>query len=245
MPPGEPDEGVPELPAADTSRQLAEWLSGPRSRALRKAQIGIRKSVLEVGAGHCVVTPELVRRAAGRVVNTDIIATFEQTARIQQLTGLAADGRALPFRDATFDLVFFQNTLLWIDDPAAAITESARVMDTDAALVAIEPDYGGMIEYPDMGLREVWTDSLQRAGADPHIGRKLPNLCESAGLEVSIELAHLPRKAGREALDLLADLPLTEAEQYRSDAAAQIIADAPGWSCFVHVPYFLVLGTKR
>ncbi|MFW5868596.1 MAG: class I SAM-dependent methyltransferase [Armatimonadota bacterium] len=60
-----------DLPAPELSRSLAQWLQGPRSRALRRAGIGRRERVLEVGCGHGFVTEELGRRAAGEVVAVD------------------------------------------------------------------------------------------------------------------------------------------------------------------------------
>lgn len=237
------EEGLPELPAANLARRLSEWLSGPRSRALRRAQIGLCERVLEVGAGHCVVTPELSRRAAGRVISIDVISTFAKTAQIQQLTGLTADGRALPFRDGSFDLVFFQNALLWIDDYQVAIAEAARVLAPDGSLVAIEPDYGGMIEHPDLGLKRMWMAGLTAAGADPLIGRKLPAAC-GEHLDVHVELAHLPRKAEPEAVKLLSDLPLNEEDRQRLGPIMNRLEASTGWQYFLHVPYFLIVAEK-
>ena len=69
---GDLDGGRAELPAPELSRKLADWLQGPRSRALRRAGIGRRDSVLEVGGGPGFVTQELARRTAGSVVAVDV-----------------------------------------------------------------------------------------------------------------------------------------------------------------------------
>lgn len=235
-----------DRPAPRLAQKLADWLSGPRSRALRRAGIGRRQRVLEVGAGHGVVTEELMRRCRGVVVALDIDPTTLAGEYAVRALRVAADAQALPFDDASFDLVFFQNVLLWMSDVADTIAEAARVLAPAGVLVALEPDYGAMIEYPVMGLREVWNEALERAGADPLTGRKLPGLCESAGLHVWVELTHIPRQAEVEALDLLADLPLVEREQAMVEDARAQVRCAPGqWGVFLHVPYFLVVAERR
>jgi SAM-dependent methyltransferase len=158
------------------------------------------------------------------------------------ITYMGADARALPFANDSFDLVFFQNTLMWIDPPCHAIAECARVLKPDGVLVALEPDYGGMIEEPNLGLRVVWLDALERAGADPLVGRRLPGLAEEAGLEPWVEFAHIPRPAEPEALDLLAELPLTVLQRERVQGAREIILRAPDdWSVLLHVPWVMVV----
>lgn len=219
--------------------RLSEWLSGPRSRALRRAQIGLRRSVLEIGAGHCVVTPELQRRARGPVVSIDI----SPSGAAVDSEAVAADGCALPFRDACFDLVFFQNTLLWIADFEAAIAEAVRVLAPAGVLVAIEPDYGGMIEHPDLGLQAMWVTGLTEVGGDPYIGRKLPAACQQH-LQVHVELAHLPRRAEPDAARLLFDLPLHDTDRQKLDGIIKRLETSTGWQHFVHVPYFLIVAEK-
>jgi SAM-dependent methyltransferase len=217
---------------------VAAWLAGPRGRALRRARIGLRRRVLEVGCGHGVVTEELRRRAAGEVVSLDV-SPYPGAS-------LVADATHLPFPDASFDLVFFQNVLLWVADRPAAVAEAARVLQPGGDLVALEPDYGGMMEYPDLGLAAVWRAALTRAGADPLVGRKLPGLCEEAGLQVWVELTHLPQPAHPDALRLLERHELTEAERRQVEAARRALAASRGqWGVFLHVPYFVVVAGKR
>ncbi len=234
------------LPAPELSRQLAQWLQGPRSRALRRAGIGRRERVLEVGCGHGFVTEELARRAGGTVVALDLKPQVLPRRPAPNVLPVAADGRALPFRDASFDLAFLQTTLLWISPPEAAVQEAARVLAPGGALVALEPDYGAMIEEPDLGLRVVWLDALERAGAEPLVGRMLPRMAEEAGLEPWVEFAHIPRPAEPAALDLLAELPLTVLERERVEGAREILSGAgEDWSVFLHVPWLLVVAERQ
>ena len=227
----------PDLPDPGLSGRLSEWLAGPRGRLLRRARIGRRQRVLEVGCGHGVVTEELQRRAKGTVTTLDRAATAT----------VGAEAEALPLRDGAFDLVFFQNVLLWASDLKRAIAEAARVLEEGGALVAIEPDFGGMLEHPPgIALKQVWMEGLGRAGADPEVGRKLPGLCEATGLDVWCELQNVPQPATAEAMSLVEGLPLTEEQRQRVAKAEAALEAADGkWGTFVHVPYVLVVGTKR
>jgi SAM-dependent methyltransferase len=185
-----------------------------------------------------VVTEELRRRAAGEVVSLDLTPQPGAT--------LAGDATHLPFPDASFDLVFFQNVLLWVGDLPAAVTEAARVLQPGGDLVALEPDYGGMMEQPDLGLAALWRDALTRAGADPLVGRRLPGACEAAGLQVWVELTHLPQPAHADALRLLERHELTGEERRRLEAARRALESGRGeWGVFLHVPYFAVVAEKR
>jgi len=242
-----PGSRRPDLPSLDQSRALAQWLAGPRARLLRRAYIGRRKRVLEVGCGHGVVTGELVRRSAGSVVAIDRIIEPVAVVPPAGAEVLAADARQLPFPSASFDLIFCQNVLMWVPKVHSAIREMARTLQPGGALVAMEPDYGGMMEYPpEIAVRDLWLAGLTRAGADPEIGRGLPPMCEATGLDVWIELQGVPQPATPEATRLLLDLPLSEDERSRALHAAEAIEARRGkWDVFVHVPYVLVIATKR
>jgi SAM-dependent methyltransferase len=236
----------PDLPDPAASRQLAQWLAGARGRLLRRAQIGLRERILEVGCGHGFVTEELTRRCPGLVTALDRDTASARAAGVAARL-VQADARELPLASESCDLVLFQNVLLWVDRAESAIPEAARVLRPGGYLLAIEPDFGGMIEHPpEIGLREVWLEGLGAAGADPLIGRKLPGMCESAGLEVWVELLHVPQPSDPAALTLLDDLPLPASDRARVEDVRQRLTATPGrWQALIHVPYFLIAATKR
>ena len=225
---------------------MAQWLAGPRARLLRRAQIGRRRRVLEVGCGHGFVTEELIRRCPGPVVALDRDIRPATSRGVPGAQLVQADAVALPFADPSFDLVLFQNTLLWVDGSSQAIWEAARILWPDGALIAIEPDFGGMIEYPPaVALQDVWVRALSAWGADPLIGRKLPGLCERAGLEVWVALQQMPRDAGPAAMRLLDDVPLAAEDRARVEDTKRLVSRRTGtWDVFIHVPYFLIVATK-
>lgn len=240
-----------ELPSAELSRAEAEWLRPARARLLRRAAIARRARVLELGCGHGAVTDELARRSGGMVVAVDLRRWALQAGNLRSRSGaegavayVAADARRLPFGSARFDLVFCQWLFLWADAPQVA-AEAFRVLVGGGALVAIEPDYGGMIEHPEpLAVRDVWIDALRRAGADPLVGRKLPGALAAAGFQVRVDLVDRLEPPAAERFRLLEELPLDESQGRRLDAARRFDAGCPAWAKTVHLPFFLVLAEK-
>ena len=241
------------LPSAALLKQQAQWLAPARARLLRNIAIAHRQRVLDLGAGHGAVTPELVRRAGGR---KSVIALDHDLAAMRASPGafegaLCVDGnsRHLPFTSGTFDLVFSQLTLLWIVPLAAAIGEIWRILASGGVLVALEPDYGGMIEYPtDITSRCLWIKAVARAGGDPYIGRKLPGLLASQGFEVRVELLNKLSPPSPTRFDFLHDLPLTNPEretlQRIERQATALSARDSAWQQVAHLPLFLITARK-
>lgn len=159
---------------------------------------------------------------------------------------ICAEARKLPFADKTFDLVFCQLALMWM--PLEQTTaEIGRVTMKGGAVVAIEPDYGGMLEWPEgVGLKEIWLAALTRAGADPFVGRKLPGVLAREGFEVRVETTSgiQPPRAGR--FGLLRGLPLMpkEEERVREIELEVGVRDLEKWEALVHLPFVLVFATK-
>ncbi len=234
-----------ELPAAELLALQAAWLAPARSALLRRATIAQRKRVLDLGAGYGAVTGELARRAGGSVVALDragdaLRACDASAARV------GGDGARLPFQSDAFDLVFTQFGLLWMTPLAVVVAEVARVLTPGGVLVALEPDYGGLIESPpEVVTREVWLAALARAGADPLVGRKLPGLLSAQGLDVRVSLLDTLTPASPARLDFLRDLPLTPDESAKLERASHTAKTAQGWQHVAHLPLFLILATKK
>ncbi|MBN1588839.1 MAG: methyltransferase domain-containing protein [Pirellulales bacterium] len=245
----------PSLPPADLLQEQAEWLAPARSRLLRRAHVARCCRVLDLGCGRGAVTAELVRRGAGPVVALD-----RNLAALGQLAGsrilalpVQADAARLPFASGSFDLVFCQFTLMWVDAPAA-VSEIHRVLAADGQLIAMEPDYAGMIEYPaEIITRSLWLSGLKRAGADGSIGRKLPGILAAAGFgAVRVDLLDRLVEPSPARFELLAGLPLEPAEQearaMAQAADARLAAAKASSTCgshVVHLPVFLVVAGKR
>jgi SAM-dependent methyltransferase len=237
------------LPPADLLAEQARWLAPARSRLLRRVAVARRRRTLDLGAGHGAITGELVRRSGGPVVALDLAADALREAAATPFGAalpVGGDARRLPFADDAFDLVVSQVTLLWVQPLAAALDEIARVLGPGGALVALEPEYGGMIEHPpEVATRELWTSALTRAGADPHVARKLPGLLAKRGFDVHVGLFNTLVPPAPERFALLRGLPLTPQETARLDRAERAAEARSGsWQVVAHLPFFLVTARR-
>ncbi len=235
-----------DLPHEHLIYEQAQWLAPARARALRKAGIARRRRVLDLACGFGAVTDELLRRSGGEVVAFDcrqnVLAQSDQAfAGAERVCG---DALRLPFADGSFDLVFCQFAFLWIK-AISAISEIHRLLQPKGVLVAIEPDYGGMIEHPpEIATRDLWIAALTRAGADPHIGRKLPGMLDLPDWSNEVNLLDrlLPPSSVR--FDLLKGLPLTDEEKNKL-SNIQAADAAMGESAKVaHLPVFIIIGER-
>lgn len=233
------------LPTAPLLTAQAAWLAPARDYLLRRVGIGQRARVLDLGAGRGAVTPELLRRAGGQVVALDLDLPALREV-LPEAARVGGDARTLPLASASLDLVFSQLTLLWVRPLAAVLDEMARVLRPGGALVALEPDYGGLMEYPPaVGTRSIWMAALSREGADPCVGRKLPGALEERHFDVRVEFQNrlVPPQPAR--FDLLRGLPLTAKERTALQLAEDAAEESEGrWSVVAHLPFFFVTAIK-
>jgi len=95
------------------------------------------RRTLDLGCGEGRVARDL--RARGHdVVGVDAAPTLVRLAREADRRGtyVVADATAVPFEDASFDLVVAFNSLMDIDDMPGAVMEAARVLDSGGRLCA-------------------------------------------------------------------------------------------------------------
>ena len=240
---------TPSLPEPDLLRKQASWLAPARGRLFRRVHIARRTRVLDLGAGYGAVTPALVRRAGGQVVALDRNegAMEVVAAEVPEAGAVCGDARRLPFRTAAFDLVFAQLAFLWMSPLDAVLDETVRVLAPGGALVALEPDYGGMIEHPpEVATQRIWEDALDRAGADPRVARKLPGMLANRGFDVRVMLFSALFAADPARFELLRGLLLTgeEREALARIEEAAMVRRQP-WGQIAHLPFFLIVAEKR
>ncbi len=168
--------------------EQAGWTRSIRQRLLSMTDIEPGDRVLEVGSGTGVITSELSRSHMYHVLGIDI--DYPMTCFAQQQdphsSYAVADGVLLPFQGGIFDAVLCHFLLLWVEDPERLMGEMLRVSHPGSWVIAFaEPDYGGRIDYPEeletTGVMQI--QSLERAGADPFLGRRLRALFQEAGAQ--------------------------------------------------------------
>lgn len=236
-----------DLPSQELLVRQAERLSALRGRILRRLGVARLGPVLDLGAGHGALTSELVRRSRGGVVALDRRrGILGGTSAFDGAHLVVGDGKALPFSDECFDLVVVQLVFLWERDHMGLALEIARVLRPSGTLLAVEPDFGGLIEWPGaISLRDIWLAALCRAGADPLVGRKLAGVFESAGLRSRVDLFSAPSPPDSDRFELLAGLPMTETEKARLEACRRADSMLEQEKKMVHLPFFFVSGSKR
>lgn len=168
----------------------AGWTRSLRRYLLTEAIHISPKRVLEIGCGSGAILEELYPSGLlpthSRLYGLDIRFDLLQLAKKQNTGILCADAYSLPFPPDTFDLVFCHFLLLWLRNPAEALTEMKRVTQLDGWVIAMaEPDYAHRIDYPPSltELGKLQRQSLIRQGADPDIGCKLAALFIQTGFQ--------------------------------------------------------------
>jgi demethylmenaquinone methyltransferase/2-methoxy-6-polyprenyl-1,4-benzoquinol methylase len=148
-------------PLGETYDRYARLLSfgqDPRWRAflVELIEAGPKATVLDVACGTAAVSIELVRRYGCRVVGVDQSAEMLAAGRARiDAAGLGErieleEGRAehLPFEDASFDALTFTYLLRYVDDPAAAMKELARVVRPGGRVAMLDFFVPGRVARP-------------------------------------------------------------------------------------------------
>jgi SAM-dependent methyltransferase len=124
------------------------WFRGRRAlvgRAIAGLGVGPGARVLDVGSGTGSNLRMLRDLGFRRVVGLDRSAAALRQCAAKRLGSVQrADVCALPFRDASFDLVLATDVLEHVRDEARAVAELHRVLRPGGALVATVPAFMGL-----------------------------------------------------------------------------------------------------
>jgi SAM-dependent methyltransferase len=124
------------------------------------------RSTLDLGCGEGragVVLKEAGHRLTGVDIAPTMVRFAAETGAYAEVR--RADAAALPFADASFDLVFAFMSLQDMDDAAGAVRESARVLAPGGRLVmaVVHPIVSAEMGTPYFDVAR-WADTIERAG---------------------------------------------------------------------------------
>jgi ubiquinone/menaquinone biosynthesis C-methylase UbiE len=261
--------GSSEGETARLQRQADEL--APDSRALLD-RVGLRpgQSAVDLGCGPRGVLDLLAERVSpgGRVVGIDadpalaaMAAEFAAGRGLSDVEVLTADARHTGLPSGSFDLVHTRYLLITVPEPAQIVAEMVRLARPGGQVAALESDTELALCYPPhpafTRVHEIFTVVFARNGADPHIGRRVPELFRQAGLEdIEVEVtarAYPPGHSRRTAyVDLVRSMRphvlelelASEAELDELDAAARAHLEDPR-TVIVASLFFLVSGRTR
>lgn len=158
---GEQVEGnKPDHVTREAARLYEDWFVPANfqrwaSVVAEAAEVGPGQIVLDVGCGTGALTREAARRAkpAGRVVGLDKSANMLSVAREKspEIEWHHAEAEAIPFGEASFDVVLSQLAFMFFEDKVTALREMYRVLKPGGRLWVVicgdleqSPGYHGM-----------------------------------------------------------------------------------------------------
>ena len=151
--------------------------------------------LLDVGCGPASITADLAERVApGRVVALDAAsgaleaarATLRERGLSEQVELTCGDVMALPFEDASFDVVHAHQVLQHLADPVGALAEMRRVTRPGGIVAVRDAVYSAMTWFPEpAGMdrwRSVYMATARANGGEPDAGSRLLSWAREAGL---------------------------------------------------------------
>ena len=151
-------------------RYLASAFSPWAAQLVDRAGVTAADRVLDAACGTGIVARHAAARTGptGRVVGVDInddmlrVARAAAAAIFPPIEWQHGDVAALPFADATFDVVCCEQALQFFSDPVAALGEMRRVLDAD----------GRVAVSVCRAIRHAPTYAALAAALERHVGRE-------------------------------------------------------------------------
>jgi SAM-dependent methyltransferase len=182
-------------------QRQAEELAADSAALLDRVGLRPGQKAIDLGCGPRGILDMLAERVfpAGRVVGLDadpahtaMAAEFASGRGLSGVEIITADARHTGLRPGSFDLVHARTLLINLPEPAEVAAEMARLARPGGWVASMESDTENALCYPPHPafdrLCEIFTVVFRRNGADPWIGRRVPELFRLAGLDdVAVE----------------------------------------------------------
>lgn len=171
------------------SEQL-KWTYEFRSHIYKIISLETKTNLLEIGCGTGALLKEIGKEFNLNLYGIDIderrlkiakdnLNQENIKAKLQYMDILNNN-----FEDERFEVIITHYLFLWIKDLEKCFNEIHRILKKEGILLILaEPDYGGVIESPETGLKDALISNLKDNGADPEVGRKM-NQCFSQKFEI-------------------------------------------------------------
>ena len=250
-------------------QRQADELAPESTMVLDRASLGPGQSAVDLGCGPRGVLDLLAAKVGpdGRVVGVDadpahvaMATEFAAGRGLGNVEVLTADARGTGLPSGSFDVVHARTLLVTVPEPAVVAAEMARLARPGGWVVSVEPDTEYMLCYPASTafdrISTFFPPVFGRNGADPWIGRRVPELLRQAGLEdIGVQVTAQAYPAGHTRrtirLDLLRSIRpqvvemglASAAELDELDAAARAHLDDPA-TVVVYGLLFLTWGRK-
>lgn len=198
----------------------ADELAADSNALLDRVGLSAGQHAIDLGCGPRGILDLLAQRVApdGRVVGLDsdpahtaMAAEFAATCQLGEVELVTADARHTGLPDAAFDVVHARTLLVNVPAPADVVAEMTRLARPGGWVASTEPDTEQTVCYPTLPefdrMRELFHIAFRRNGADPWVGRRVPELFREAGLiEVQVEARVQMYPLGNTRRTVIADL---------------------------------------
>jgi SAM-dependent methyltransferase len=182
-------------------QRQADELAPASAALLDRAGLRPGHSAIDLGCGPRGILDLLAERVSpgGRVVGLDadpahtaMAANFVSDRALTGVEVVTADAQHTGLPSGSFDLVHARTLLVNLPEPAAAVAEMVRLAKPGGAVAVAEPDTEHALCYPPSPafdrICEIFPVVFSRNGADPAVGRRVPELFRQAGLaDVGVE----------------------------------------------------------
>ena len=156
-----------------------KWTKELREYIYKVFDFNKYKKILEIGCGTGALLLELGQKFDLELHGIDIDSQRIEMAKknlIQanvRATVRNEDVLTCAYPNGSFGAVVTNLFFLWIKhlEPVFQKIHDLLVKNGNLVIFA-EPDYGGLIEYPETGLKQALISNLRRSGANPDVGKK-------------------------------------------------------------------------
>ncbi len=189
-------------PESARLQRQADELAADSAALLDRVVLQAGQCAIDLGCGPRGILDLLADRVTpgGRVVGLDadpvhaaMAVDFVAGQRLSGVEIITGDAGHTGLPPDSFDLVHARTLLINVPDPAQVAAEMLRLVRPGGWVASMEPDTEHVLCYPPNPAFEricgIFSAVFGRNGADPRIGRRVPELLRQLGLEdVGVEV---------------------------------------------------------